>query len=72
MTKYQEASETTTVSELLRFSTSPFSATEISIRRIVGLPDTVPLITFVVPVHNQGKIIRNNLQSIQDCATAPH
>lgn len=72
MSKYQEANETTTVSELLRFSGSPFSATEISIRRRVVLPDTVPLITFVVPVHNQGKIIRDNLQSIQDCATAPH
>lgn len=72
MTNSQECDETTTVGELLRFSSSPFSATEISIRRIVGVPDTVPLITFVVPVHNQGKIVRDNLQSIQDCATTPH
>jgi glycosyltransferase involved in cell wall biosynthesis len=72
MTECREANERTTVRELLGLSSSPFSATEISIRRMISSPGDVPLVTFVVPVHNQGKIIRENLQSIQECATTPH
>jgi glycosyltransferase involved in cell wall biosynthesis len=72
VTTYLEAEERTTVRELLRLSSSPFSATEIRIRRMVSSPNDVPLVTFVVPVHNQGKIIRENLQSIQECATTQH
>jgi GT2 family glycosyltransferase len=72
MNKYQESIETTTVGNLLRLSTSPFSDTEISIRRMVCSTESIPLVSFIIPVHNQEEIIRNNLQSIQECATALH
>lgn len=72
MNEYQESIETRTVGDLLRLSTSPFSDTEVSIKRMVRSTESIPLVTFIIPVHNQEEIIRTNLQSIQDCATVFH
>lgn len=71
MNKHQASNEETTIIELLKSVDSPFASTEITVQRIYSTART-PVVSFIIPVHNQGSIIANNLTSIQNCATTMH